>query len=82
MGTDADVLRSAMTNFGVRPFLEKFLELSPAPQPRKLKDGGVVMPDDENFSAFIFKIPGQHESGPSRPYQFYAHLLRANLRRA
>lgn len=47
---------SAMTNFGVRPFLEKFLELSPAPQPRKLKDGGVVMPDDENFSAFIFKI--------------------------
>jgi peptide chain release factor 3 len=47
---------SAMTNFGVRPFLEKFLELSPAPQPRKLKDGGVVHPDDEDFSAFIFKI--------------------------
>jgi peptide chain release factor 3 len=47
---------SAMTNFGVRPFLEKFLELSPAPQPRKLKDGGIVSPDDENFSAFIFKI--------------------------
>lgn len=47
---------SAMTNFGVRPFLEKFLELSPAPQPRKLKDGGIVLPDNENFSAFIFKI--------------------------
>jgi len=47
---------SAMTNFGVRPFLEKFLELSPAPQPRKLKDGSVVLPDNENFSAFIFKI--------------------------
>jgi peptide chain release factor 3 len=47
---------SAMTNFGVRPFLEKFLELSPAPQPRKLKDGGIIQPDDEDFSAFIFKI--------------------------
>ena len=47
---------SAMTNFGVRSFLEKFLELSPAPQPRKLKDGGVVDPTDEDFTAFIFKI--------------------------
>ena len=47
---------SAMTNFGVRSFLEKFLELSPMPQPRHLKDGGVVKPTDETFSAFIFKI--------------------------
>ena len=47
---------SAMTNFGVRPFLEKFLELSPEPQPRKLKDGEILRPDDEDFSAFIFKI--------------------------
>ena len=47
---------SAMTNFGVRSFLEKFLELSPEPQPRKLKDGGVVNPSDEDFTAFIFKI--------------------------
>ncbi|MDD6288266.1 GTP-binding protein, partial [Acidaminococcus fermentans] len=42
---------SAMTNFGVRSFLEKFLELSPEPQPRKLKDGGVVNPSDEDFTA-------------------------------
>jgi peptide chain release factor 3 len=47
---------SAMTNFGVRSFLEKFLELSPTPQPRKTKDGEVVKPTDEDFSAFIFKI--------------------------
>ena len=45
-----------MTNFGVRSFLEKFLELSPEPQPRKLRTGGVVNPTDEDFTAFIFKI--------------------------
>ncbi|MCD8199273.1 MAG: peptide chain release factor 3 [Phascolarctobacterium sp.] len=47
---------SAMTNFGVKSFLEKFLELSPAPQPRALQDGDVIEPDNENFSAFVFKI--------------------------
>lgn len=47
---------SAMTNFGVQAFLEKFLELSPLPQPRMLQDGGIILPDNENFSAFIFKI--------------------------
>ena len=47
---------SAMTNFGVRSFLEKFLELAPTPQPRTLKDGTLLNPTDEDFSAFIFKI--------------------------
>ena len=47
---------SAMTNFGVQAFLEKFLELSPKPQPRILQDGTMIMPDNENFSAFVFKI--------------------------
>ena len=47
---------SAMTNFGVRGFLEKFLEMSPKPQPRTLKNGDVLDPDNESFSAFIFKI--------------------------
>ncbi len=47
---------SAMTNFGVQSFLEKFLELSPMPQPRALQDGGVVEPAEESFSAFVFKI--------------------------
>lgn len=47
---------SAMTNFGVQSFLEKFLELSPKPQPRMLQDGTMVEPSDENFSAFVFKI--------------------------
>lgn len=47
---------SAMTNFGVRAFLEKFLELSPQPQPRLLQDGGLLEPSNPEFSAFIFKI--------------------------
>ena len=47
---------SAMTNFGVRGFLEKFLELSPKPQPRTLKNGDVLVPENTGFSAFIFKI--------------------------
>lgn len=47
---------SAMTNFGVRSFLEKFLTLSPEPQPRLLKSGELLLPENENFSAFIFKI--------------------------
>ena len=47
---------SAMTNFGVQSFLEKFLELSPKPQPRMLQDGTMIEPSNENFSAFVFKI--------------------------
>ena len=47
---------SAMTNFGVRGFLEKFLELSPKPQARTLKNGDILAPENTEFSAFIFKI--------------------------
>lgn len=47
---------SAMTNFGVQDFLERFLELSPAPQPRTLQDGNVINPDNPEFSSFVFKI--------------------------
>jgi len=46
---------SAMTNFGVQPFLEEFLNLAPAPLPRKTEEG-IVIPEDEMFSGFIFKI--------------------------
>ena len=47
---------SALADFGVTAFLEHFLEMSPAPGPRKLADGGEVDPLDPNFSGFIFKI--------------------------
>jgi peptide chain release factor 3 len=46
---------SAMTNFGVQPFLEEFLRLAPEPQSRSI-DSGEIQPVSENFSAFVFKI--------------------------
>lgn len=46
---------SAMTNFGVEPFLEEFLKLSPCPGPQTFVEK-VVEPDENNFTGFIFKI--------------------------
>ena len=45
---------SALTNFGVEPFLEQFLKLTPPPRPRETSDGVVDTLDD--FTAFVFKI--------------------------
>ncbi|MBO4990592.1 MAG: peptide chain release factor 3, partial [Firmicutes bacterium] len=46
---------SALADFGVTPFLNHFLDMSPAPGPRKTIDGWVD-PTEEEFSGFIFKI--------------------------
>lgn len=46
---------SALTNFGVEPFLESFLQLTSSPLPR-LTENGIVDPFDSSFSAFVFKI--------------------------
>lgn len=46
---------SALTNFGVEPFLEEFLTLTTPPLPRETLTGE-ISPYDENFSAFVFKI--------------------------
>ncbi len=46
---------SALTNFGVEPFLTKFLKMSPSPVPRAA-DIGEIVPTDPHFSAFVFKI--------------------------
>ncbi|MDR0889707.1 MAG: peptide chain release factor 3 [Oscillospiraceae bacterium] len=46
---------SALTNFGVEPFLEAFLQMTPAPLART-SDAGVVDTFDSDFSAFVFKI--------------------------
>jgi len=56
---------SAMTNFGVKPFLEKFLELAPSPAPRQAIEE-MVQPTSEDFSALVFKIqanmdPNHHD---------------------
>ena len=46
---------SALTNFGIEPFLDALVELAPPPQPH-LSDAGVVSATDERFTGFVFKI--------------------------
>lgn len=46
---------SAMTNFGVESFLEEFLNLAPPPGIKNTSNGEID-PEDEKFSAFVFKI--------------------------
>ena len=46
---------SALTNFGVEPFLESFLDITTPPTARN-SNLGEVDPNSDNFSGFIFKI--------------------------
>jgi peptide chain release factor 3 len=46
---------SALTNFGVEPFLREFVELAPGPAPRDTT-AGPVDPGDPSFAGFVFKI--------------------------
>ena len=57
---------SALTNFGVEPFLQEFLQLTTGPLPREAYDRqsgeegeaavSTIAPDSDFFSAFVFKI--------------------------
>ncbi len=66
-GTQTPVFfASALTNFGVRFFLESFASLAPPPQPYE-SDRGWISPETDDFSGFIFKIqanmnPRHHDS--------------------
>lgn len=46
---------SALTNFGVRLFLDGFVEHAPPPQPYP-SDAGPIRPDQPAFTGFVFKI--------------------------
>ncbi len=46
---------SALTNFGVERFLERFVDLCPSPRPRE-SEGGEIPVDHPSFSGFVFKI--------------------------
>ena len=46
---------SALTNFGVEPFLKHFLKMTTSPLPRNSSEG-IIDPFSEDFSAFVFKI--------------------------
>ena len=48
---------SALTNFGVEPFLKEFLRLAPTPRPyTDVISGEPVGPTRDDFSGFVFKI--------------------------
>jgi len=46
---------SALSNFGLEPFLRALTELAPHPMPR-MSDQGLIAPEAPNFSGFVFKI--------------------------
>ncbi|HUW97288.1 MAG TPA: peptide chain release factor 3 [Acidiferrobacter sp.] len=46
---------SALNNFGVRDLLDAFIDLAPSPLPRPTVTR-VVLPTEERFSGFVFKI--------------------------
>ena len=46
---------SAMNNFGVEPFLDRFVDLAPPPRTRTTSVGPLAA-DDPEFSGFVFKI--------------------------
>ena len=47
---------SALSNFGVQLFLERFLDLAPPPGARLTEEAGTISPTDDKFRGFIFKI--------------------------
>ncbi len=46
---------SALNNFGVKELLDTFIEIAPSPVPRQTTNG-MINPDNELFSGFVFKI--------------------------
>ena len=54
---------SAMTNFGVRPFLDAFLELAQRPAARP-SSAGVIEPIRPGFSGFVFKLQANMDPRP------------------
>ena len=47
---------SALTNFGVQLFLDHFVGMAPPPQSQETVDGTEIVPADDTFSGFVFKI--------------------------
>lgn len=77
---------SAVNNFGVRELLDTFIRIAPTPKGRET-DTRFVLPDEEKFSGFVFKIhanldPNHRDriafmrvcSGVFERSQFYNHV--------
>lgn len=46
---------SALNNFGIKELIDTFTEIAPSPTARETTNG-VVKPEDQKFSGFVFKI--------------------------
>ena len=46
---------SALTNFGLEPFLQALIDFAPSPHARQTRDGA-LSPTDERCTGFVFKI--------------------------
>jgi peptide chain release factor 3 len=53
---------SAVNNFGVQELLNAFVDYAPPPQPRQTATR-LVLPTDESFTGFIFKIQANMDPG-------------------
>ncbi|MDG1960535.1 MAG: peptide chain release factor 3 [Candidatus Binatia bacterium] len=54
---------SALTNFGLKPFLDRFVELAPQPLARRAMSAEEVDPTTGGFSGFVFKIQANMDPG-------------------
>ena len=64
-----------MTNFGVEPFLDHFVELAPPPRTRATSAGHARARRRRRSPAFVFKIQANMDPQPPRPHRLRAHLL-------
>jgi len=46
---------SALNNFGVKELLDCFIQIAPSPRPKQAEER-MIQPNEDKFSAFIFKI--------------------------
>ena len=67
---------SALTNFGVEPFLRGFPQDDHAAPAARTQPTGMIDPFDAGFFRLCLQDPGEHEQGPPRPHRVHAHLLR------
>ena len=68
---------SAMTNFGVEPFLDRFVELAPPPAPAPERRRAPIAPDAPRLLRLRLQDPGEHGSAAPRPHRLRARLLGA-----
>ena len=66
---------SALTNFGVEPFLNHFLDMTTSPLPRYSGDD-LVDPFSEDFSGFVFKIQANMNKAHRDADGFCTYLFR------